>query len=184
MTTKKLLRKKVLQEMKERTKAQKLTFDEDLYEQLFKHDYFIQAKSVAIVLSMDHEVNTDPIIEELLKLNKEVYVPTTNYLTKEMKFQRLYDMNSISFDSKGIRFITKETEISDDIDLIIVPGVVFRHDGYRIGYGGGYFDKYLADYTGSTLSLVYPIQIHGFDIESHDVPVQELLLPREVYGEK
>src|SRR5699024_8530463 len=173
-------RKKVLQEMKEQTKAQKLTFDEDLYEQLFKHDYFIQAKSVAIVLSMDHEVNTDPIFEELLKLNKEVYVPTTNYLTKEMKFQRLYDMNSISFDSKGIRFITKETEISDDIDLIIVSGVLFRIDGYR----GGYYDKYLADYTGSTLSLVYPIQIHGFDIKSHDVPVQELLLPREVYGEK
>src|SRR5699024_11813888 len=72
---------------------------------------------------MDDEVNTDPIIEELLKITTAVYVPTTNYLTKEMKFQRLYDMNSISFDSKGIRFITKETEISDDIDLIIVPGV-------------------------------------------------------------
>ena len=43
-----------------------------------------------------------------------------------------------------------------EIDLIHVPGVVFQSKGYRIGYGGGYYDRYLADFTGKRLVRFIP----------------------------
>ncbi|MGK9043631.1 5-formyltetrahydrofolate cyclo-ligase [Mammaliicoccus vitulinus] len=184
MTIKKKLRKEILDLMRNQQKSQKENYDFNLRKQLFDHDKYKNAKSVAIVMSMDHEVDTLPIIEKLLQDNKKVYVPTTNYSTKVMKFQQLTDLESIALDEKGIKYIDKQTEISDNIDLIIVPGVVFSEDGYRIGYGGGYYDKYLSKYKGNTLSLVYPFQIKSFETEEHDVPVEEMILPNVIYGEE
>ncbi|MBL0846209.1 MULTISPECIES: 5-formyltetrahydrofolate cyclo-ligase [Mammaliicoccus] len=184
MTMKKDLRKEILGLMKNQQKSQKDDYDFNLHEQLYAHYKYQNAKSVAIVMSMDHEVDTLPIIQKILKDNKKVYVPTTNYNTKMMKFQRLTDLESIAIDEKGIKFIDKETEIEDNIDLIIVPGVVFNNEGYRIGYGGGYYDKFLSQYSGDTLSLVYPFQIKSFEYEEHDIPVEEIILPNVLNGEE
>lgn len=183
MTNKRILRREILQEMKSQSITQKAKNDNSLYEQLYAHPYYQSANSVALVLSMDHEVDTGPIIEKLLSDNKKIYVPSTNYKKKEMHFQRLLDLESISTDEKGIQYINKQTEKSNEIDLVIVPGVAFREDGFRIGYGGGYFDKYLSTYEGNTLSLVYPFQLRQFTPEEHDIPVQEILLSKEINGE-
>ena len=65
------------------------------------------------------------------------------------------------------------------IDLQIVPGVVFSNEGYRIGFGGGYYDRYLTDYNGYTLSLAFECQTgYVIPIETHDIPV------RKIYTEK
>lgn len=181
MSNKKILRKEILNLMRNQDISQKEQYDLNLKEQLFEHNNFKQANSIAIVMSMDHEVNTIPIIEHLLNIGKKVFVPKTNYETKQMEFQRLHDLNSIAIDQKGIKYVDEETEISDDIDLIIVPGVVFNHAGYRIGYGGGYYDKYLSHYNGHTISLLYPFQIRNFDAESHDIPVDEMLTPNDIW---
>ena len=66
---------------------------------------------------------------------------------------------------------------AEQIDLLIVPGVVFRHDGYRIGYGGGYFDCYLANYHHDTLSLVFEEQLNDdWQVDDYDVAVSELII--------
>ena len=61
------------------------------------------------------------------------------------------------------------------IDLIHVPGVVFNAEGYRIGYGAGYYDRYLSDFEGMTVSMVYPGQEKDFTPDSHDVAVREVI---------
>ncbi|MDR4196902.1 5-formyltetrahydrofolate cyclo-ligase, partial [Bacillus cereus] len=67
----------------------------------------------------------------------------------------------------------------DAIDLLIVPGVVYHQNGYRIGFGGGYYDRYLANYPNQTCSLVFQEQINNQLVpESFDKKVQHLFIDK------
>ena len=72
---------------------------------------------------------------------------------------------------------TKEAR-SEELDYMIVPGVAFDERGYRIGYGGGYYDRYLQTYTGATVSLLLPNQLFKqLPNDEYDIPVDTLILP-------
>ncbi|QLK86069.1 5-formyltetrahydrofolate cyclo-ligase [Staphylococcus sp. 17KM0847] len=177
--TKKEIRQHVLKSMKQLEGHQKQQADQWLRQQLFNHPKYQQAQKIGIVLSMPHEVHTDPIILHIMQHGKQVYVPATTYYKKTMNFQQLVHLSQVSIDEKGIRYVDEETPIDNQLDLVIVPGVAFNREGYRIGYGGGYFDRFLSHYQPATLSLVYDIQIReDLPIASHDYPVAELIIAK------
>ena len=62
------------------------------------------------------------------------------------------------------------------IDLIHVPGLAFNPSRYRVGYGGGYYDRYLEHFLGPTISTIYPCQIQNFQPEHYDIPIEEVLI--------
>ena len=71
----------------------------------------------------------------------------------------------------------KETFVeTSKIDLIHVPGLAFNPSRYRVGYGGGYYDRYLNHFPGHTISTLYPCQIQDFHPDPHDIPVEEVLI--------
>lgn len=174
--SKKEIRKEILSQMKQLEKEQKLRADVWLKNQLINNTEYKNAKRIGIVLSMPHEVDTYPIIETMLSDDKKVFVPNTNYKLKEMNFKQLLSLNQLEKDEKGLLYVNDDTEITDQLDLIVVPGVAFRDDGYRIGYGGGYYDRFLSDSNANTISLIYDLQLTQFDIESHDQPVEKLII--------
>ncbi|PTK67413.1 5-formyltetrahydrofolate cyclo-ligase [Staphylococcus borealis] len=174
--SKKEIRKDILSRMKQLNKEHKQQADTWLKDQLINSQVYQNANSIGIVLSMPHEVDTYPIIESMLADNKHVFVPDTNYKLKEMNFKEILSFNSLEKDEKGLLYVNEDTEITDKLDLIVVPGVAFRNDGYRIGYGGGYYDRFLSQSEASTVSLLYDLQLSQFDIESHDQPVDELII--------
>jgi 5-formyltetrahydrofolate cyclo-ligase len=174
--TKVELRKQMLNKMKSFSSTGKQAADSSLANQLFDTEVYRKAQTVGIVLSMPHEVNTYNIIRHMFEDNKQVFVPETNYKLRSMIFKEITDFADIELDSKGINHVVADNETTENLDLLIVPGVVFNHHGYRIGYGGGYFDKFLAKHKQDTISLIYDFQIDAFETEDHDQPVDTLII--------
>ena len=170
------LRKQVLQEMKALPRQQKKAMHLALTDQFLKHPFYQEAKAIATYLSFPHEFQTQELIEQALKDGKKVLIPKT-YPKGRMDFV-VYNPQQLVKTSFGLLEPKGELEVVDasQIDLIHVPGLAFTTEGYRIGYGGGYYDRYLKHFSGHTLSTVYPCQIQEFNLEDHDIPVQEVLI--------
>ncbi len=170
------LRKQVLQEMKAILQTQKVAMDQALTERFLNHPFYQEAKVIATYLSFSHEFQTQELIEQALKDGKKVLIPKT-YPKGRMDFV-VYNPQQLVKTSFGLLEPQGDLEVVDasQIDLIHVPGLAFTREGYRIGYGGGYYDRYLEHFPGHTLSTVYPCQIRDFSPENHDIPVQEVLI--------
>ena len=170
------LRKKILQEMKALPRQQKQFIDQALTERLLQHPFYQEAKIIATYLSFPHEFQTQELIEQVLKDGKKVLIPKT-YPKGRMEFV-VYNPQQLVKTSFGLLEPQGELEVveASQIDLIHVPGLAFTTEGCRIGYGGGYYDRYLEHFTGHTLSTIYPCQVQDFITENHDIPVQEVLI--------
>ena len=170
------LRKQALHEMKAIPRTQKVTLDLALTERLLQHPFYQEAKIIATYLSFSHEFQTQGLIEKALRDGKKVLIPKT-YPKGRMDFV-VYHPQQLVKTSFGLLEPQGDLEVVDasQIDLIHVPGLAFTTEGYRIGYGGGYYDRYLEHFSGHTLSTVYPCQIQNFISEKHDIPVEEVLI--------
>ena len=170
------LRKKILQEMKSLSQEQKQAMDRVLTEGFLQHPFYQEAKTIATYLSFPHEFQTQELIEQALKDGKKVLIPKT-YPKGRMEFV-VYHPQQLVKTSFGLLEPQGDLEVVEpsQIDLIHVPGLAFTTEGYRIGYGGGYYDRYLEHFAGHTMSTIYPCQVQEFNSEDHDIPVQEVLI--------
>lgn len=170
------LRKQVLQDLKAIPREQKQAMDQALTERFLKHPFYQEAKVIATYLSFPHEFQTQELIEQALRGGKKVLIPKT-YPKGRMDFV-VYDPQQLVKTSFGLLEPQGVLEVvaASQIDLIHVPGLAFTTKGYRIGYGGGYYDRYLEHFTGHTLSTVYHYQAQDFIPENHDIPVEEVLI--------
>ena len=124
---------------------------------------------------MPHEVSTADFIKQAQLDGKRVLVPKT-YGQGRMIFVD-YDESRLQKSSFGLMEpISEEAVDKTEIDLIHVPGVVFNSQGFRIGYGGGYYDRYLADFAGASISSIYSFQQSDFEPDYHDIAVKEVLI--------
>ena len=173
---KKSLRKQVLQELKALSKEKKEVMGAWLTEQLLLHPFYKEAKTIATYLSFPHEFQTARLIEEAQKDGKTILIPKT-YPHGKMDFV-LYEPEKLERNSFGLLEPQGKTIVFEpsQIDLIHVPGLAFNPSGYRIGYGGGYYDRYLEHFPGNTISTLYPCQIQDFHPDPHDIPVEEVLI--------
>ncbi|KXU01469.1 5-formyltetrahydrofolate cyclo-ligase [Streptococcus constellatus] len=169
------LRKKIVREMKGQELIAKQQRDALLTQYLLKSSVYQHAKTIATYLSLPHEFDTRTFIRKAQADGKRVVIPKT-YPHGHMVFVD-YNPNDLELTAFGI-WEPRSGQVVEKthIDLIHVPGVAFNKDGYRIGYGGGYYDHYLADFKGMTASTVYPCQLADFQPDNYDIPVQEVLI--------
>lgn len=150
-----------------------------LYRQLFSAAVWKQAGSVAITMSMPEELATGPLIDQALSQGKKVLIP--KIINKKMIFVE-YDRNTPATPgSMGIIEPVSSIEYpKDQIDLIIVPGLAFTKKGERIGFGAGYYDRYLDGYKGMTIALALNRQlIDQLPTDKFDVIIQKVLAPEK-----
>ena len=172
---KKELRQAVLTQMKKLSGKEKKLADNWLTQRLLSSAAYQKAQVIATYLSMPHEVSTAAFIKQAQLDGKRVLVPKT-YGQGRMIFVD-YDESRLQKSSFGLMEPTSEEAVEKtEIDLIHVPGVVFNSHGFRIGYGGGYYDRYLADFTGASISSIYSFQKSDFEPNYHDIAVKEVLI--------
>ena len=173
---KKAIRKQVLQELKSIFKEEKEVMDAWLTEQLLQHPFYKEAQTIATYLSFPHEFQTARLIEQAQKDGKTILIPKT-YPHGKMDFV-LYEPEKLERNSFGLLEPQGEFTIFEhsQIDLIHVPGLAFNPSRYRVGYGGGYYDRYLEHFLGHTISTLYPCQIQDFHPDPHDIPIEEVLI--------
>lgn len=147
-----------------------------IIEKLKKDPRFIKSKKIGIYLSYKHEVDTWKLIEEF-KTQKEFYVPIV--CGKEMYFT-LYQDKMIK-NKYGIDEPIDKQEINKEfLDLMIVPLVGYDANCYRLGYGGGYYDRYLKDFNAPTIGLAYSFQyIEHYQSEDFDIPLDDIITDKK-----
>lgn len=173
---KEALRKGMMAALVEIGDRERKLAEQALHKQLFASFLWKEANTIGITLSQDLEWDTRGVVQKAWKEGKRVCVPKSIHQTRELHF---YEIESFDQVEKGYYDIeepivkkAKKVE-KQEIDTLLVPGVVFNKKGYRIGFGGGYYDRFLEDYEGRTLSLVHTNQlVENLPVESHDIPVQ------------
>lgn len=118
---------------------------------------YVDAETVCVYASLASEVDTDRLIEKMLSDRKKVALPICNKKNRTMKMCLIKNISELLPGAYGIREPAEEcAEIGkNEIDLIVVPGLCFDLSGNRIGYGGGYYDRYLADFGGTSVGIAY-----------------------------
>ncbi|WP_257968012.1 5-formyltetrahydrofolate cyclo-ligase [Peribacillus deserti] len=153
-------------------------------EQLYIDKDWNSAACIGITLSNFPEADTYEVIEQAWRERKKVAVPKCHPENKKLEFRELLSFDQLETVYFGLREpIQAQTKLvqSNEIDLLFVPGLAFRLDGFRLGYGGGYYDRFLSKYTGKTISLAFDSQIlSGIPVESHDMPVSKIITPSRV----
>lgn len=142
----------------------------------FASEAYQKAKTIYGYLPYNQEVRTVPMLERVLKDGKKVAVPKV--YGDEMKFLYLDDLNAVAKGYAGIpEPIADEPVAQDETALVLMPGLAFDPQGHRIGYGGGFYDKFLAaEPNHPTLALCYEFQmLPKLDVEDHDIPVDTVL---------
>lgn len=143
-------------------------------------DEYIKSSRIFIYISFGSEINTIDIIKYALCDGKKVFVPRTDIKNKVMDAVRIESLNNLKKDKYGILEPSSDIEAAspDTFDLIIVPGVAFDKEGRRIGYGGGYYDKYfkLISKNIKKTALAYKFQVlDKINVEEHDVLIDNLI---------
>lgn len=173
------LRQKMFQYLHKLTKEERNELETQLHAHLFTCAAWKKARTIGMTASKFPEWNTYPLLKCAWEENKTVCLPKTYANKKELIF---FAINEKSTFVKGYGDILEPDERVErrvdksEIDLIIVPGVVFDRRGFRIGFGGGYYDRFLQDFPNLTLSLCSEKQlVNEIPNESYDIPVQWII---------
>lgn len=159
---KKELRKKILRERKSLTQEAWQEYSECIADSVVSHAWFLAAETIYCYVDYNKEAGTQKIIEEALKQKKRVCVPKVH--GERMKFYPITSREDLAPGAYGILEPKDGLKPDDTVDtktgLMIMPGVVFDLNRNRIGYGGGYYDRYLDEHPGlPTIAVAFSLQV-------------------------
>lgn len=174
------------QELRDNISAtDKKIFDNSISQNLFSWIYYQKAGCIFCFVSFRSEVNTINILETSISGGKTIAVPQIDLKTGEMKAKIIKDLEKdLCPGEYGIRepaALCKEADYSM-LDLIIAPGLAFTLTGARLGYGGGYYDRFIQKNCNIPVcALAYNVQIVDYlPLKEHDIPVDYLITEKGI----
>lgn len=177
---KKQLRLEVLKKMNQITPLQRKIWEENLWSQLSTFIKKGNYQNIALYYSFMPEVNVIPMINQLQQLDVHTYLPCLGP-DYQLEFAPYVTGDAMKQVYRAVmQPETNQRLLVKDLDLLVVPGIVFSNTNHRIGFGGGYYDRLLEKIPDiPTVSLVFPIQIVDeslWVVEEHDQKIDNLLI--------
>ncbi len=183
MTQKASIRRDCLARRDALSQSEKKAKSRTIHERLSTVDEFRAASQLLCHVSKDSEVETQALMENLLKEGRRVLIPVAKRdgTLQWSKLNRLDELEPGAFgvlepraDSLRLREPAKNA-------LVIVPCVAFDMSGQRLGYGKGFYDRFLAQHGGKTIGLAFETQkVERIPAEAHDVPLDVVVTESQV----
>ncbi|MBR3979314.1 MAG: 5-formyltetrahydrofolate cyclo-ligase [Oscillospiraceae bacterium] len=173
---KKFLRQQIKEKKKAMTEAEIESASNVLAEKFYASAQYQNANTIYGYLPYNQEVRTVPILQRALSDGKRVAVPKV--YGEEMRFIYLTDLSQVEKGYCGIPEPVADGPVADDrTALVLMPGLAFDPAGHRIGYGGGFYDKFLSsEPEHPTVALCYGFQVFPrLETEEFDIPVDCVL---------
>lgn len=156
---------------------------ENIYQQVFKID-FRKINTIHIFLSIERllEVNTNPIIDFLLLKNKIIVVSVSDFSRNTLTHFLFDRKTKLKVNSYGIPEPVNGIEIdAEKIDLVFVPLLISDEKNYRVGYGKGFYDRFLSECRSDVktigLNFFKPIDCIE-DVKEFDIPLNQVIYPK------
>ena len=176
---KKELRKKFIKERNTLLEEYRIEASNKIFSLLEELDLFKKAERIFVFVGFGSEITTETFIKKHLD-NKQIYVP--KIVNGDMKLINITRWDSL----KSGHFNVLEPEGDDyydgDIDLVITPSIVFNKQGYRLGYGKGYYDKYFSQSNYKvSIGLSYDQLLQDYiPTENHDQKVDFIITEKGI----
>lgn len=177
-----LLRSKMMKRL--RTLKNRSVLEQSIRTRLVQSSLWENSHIIGFYYSIGLEWDTHWLMEQALLEGKIVTLPRTNPNDKSMAFYRYIERDCLENVHLNLwEPIPNEKSLikANEHDFLLVPGIVFDKSGYRIGYGGGYYDRYLKNFSRPTISIAIDEQIiDHIPREIHDIPVDKIITNSQV----
>jgi len=139
-----------------------------IQKRLNKMDSFRNAKKIGVYYPIGSEIMTQDIIQEALSEGKGVFLPKV--VEKNIEFRKIESVSDLENGSFDILEPRDECPVDNNLDVILVPTVGISPKGVRLGYGHGFYDRFLAENKTETISITMEKQIvKNIPASEHDV---------------
>ncbi len=184
---KKLLRKIHMEELARMQESRMTEADLKICQNILQSEEYRNAEKLFLYVSVGKEVDTRNLISQALRDGKKVYIPICHG-GGVMHAARLESEDDLIDGRYGIPTVSEESEKTspDELDFILVPGVCFDRSGNRLGRGGGYYDRYLANDVSAALVGVCRKEqlLDEMNVDEHDRKVHVIISDEEIWRVK
>lgn len=161
--------------------AQKAEWDRAIVERIAASPWFRRAGILLLYAPTKGEIDLVPLVRAARRAGKRIGFPRCDTETNTMQFFELLPGEKLSTGAYGIPEPPKDAPKieTDRHTLCLLPGLTFSADGHRLGYGKGYYDRFLESFPGVTVGALYSsFAVRTLPHEAHDIPARYLVTER------
>lgn len=139
-----------------------------IQENLRKIEYYRKAQSIGGYFAIGSEVRTQNILQEILNSGRELALPRVE--KKDLVFKKITSFSDLEMGNFSVMEPKERCETVKKLDVILVPAIALTREGYRLGYGFGYYDRYLHGKQSKKIALSYYKQVvKSIPHDDHDI---------------
>jgi len=175
------LRKYYIAKREQLSPAKRREKSRHISQRVLNQSVFTDARTVGFYCAFGSEVETREMMKTALSRGKKIFLPTINPKYKTMTFSAHDgELDSLACNFYGILEPQGPPQDSNCLDLIIVPGLAFDKYGRRLGYGAGYYDRFLKKVDAKSIGIVFSEQLHtSLPVNKYDVPVDIVITDKD-----